>query len=163
MPDRNPPPHQNIPDTGVANPQCARPRAGKRERTLPACSVRHPCRTAGEGGGIPGAAPVIPSFENKRTLGTSRRGRKPTSALSRARLRSDPRLHTSPVISERWYKLLRAATCEAARLHWTLDVGRWAFTAKHAVGRFLWSVIFRPKPHCLINKTTLTDQQDPSC
>ena len=47
---------------------------------------------------------VIPSFKNKRTLGTSRRGRKPKSALSRARLRSDPRLHTSPVISERWYK-----------------------------------------------------------
>ena len=52
----------------------------------------------------------IPSFENKRTLGTSRRGRKPTSALSRARLRSDPRLHTSPVISERWYDKRRTPT-----------------------------------------------------
>ena len=47
---------------------------------------------------------IIPSFENMRTLGTSRRGRKPTSALSRARLRSDPRLHTSPVICARWYQ-----------------------------------------------------------
>ena len=32
------------------NPPCDRTRGGKRERTLPACSVLHPCRTQGEGG-----------------------------------------------------------------------------------------------------------------
>ena len=58
---------------------------------------------------------MIPSFKNKRTLGTSRRGRKPTSALSRARLRSDPRLHTSPVISERWYDASKSSRTTRAR------------------------------------------------
>ena len=45
-----------------------------------------------------GAAKPPPGWSTRLAC----RLRKPAFALSRARLRSDPRLHTSPVISERW-------------------------------------------------------------
>ena len=56
--------------------------AGGRSLPFTGCSA-----TAG-GRSLPVAGGLIPSRRDKRTLGIRRRGRKPTSALSRARLRS---------------------------------------------------------------------------